>query len=119
MANKTHRLTGTVTIESMTEFERVNTHVNLKWPEKFVAITMRSPDGMVCVTMTRRNSQFAGAVAVGQTITVSGMLKREQDYNNMGGQVVLTNCTIGVPASVGLAEKRAAKIAARKAALGF
>ena len=108
------------TVKSITPFERVNTHINLKWPERFVAITLVDPcGGQHYVTMTRKHTAFAEAVKVGDCLTVSGNVKREQDYHQLGGQIVLTNCVVGVPASVGLAEKRAAKVAARKAKLGF
>jgi RecG-like helicase len=115
--NTTNTVTATVTIASVTEFERENTHVKLQWPERFVAIAMTSEDKAWAVTFTRKHSKFADSVKVGDTLTVTGVVKRTQDHANLGGQIVLTNCVVGVPASIAIAAKRAAKVAARKAAL--
>lgn len=115
--NTTNTITATVTIASVTEFERENTHVKLQWPERFVAIAMVSEDKAWAVTFTRKHSTFAESVKVGDTLTVTGKVKRVQDHGNVGGQVVLTNCVVGVPASVGAAAARKAKAAARLAKL--
>lgn len=110
-------MSGKVTILSITQFDRVNEHVNLQWPEHFVCITMRSEDGAIAVTFTRKHTTFAEAVKVGETYTISGVYKRVQDHSNVGGQVVITNCRIGIPASVGAEAIRKAKVAARLAKL--
>ena len=110
-------MTGKVTILSVTQFDRVNEHVNLQWPEHFVAISMKSEDGAIAVTFTRKHSKFAEAVKVGDTLTISGKYKRVQDHGNVGGQVVITNCMISIPASVGVEAARKAKAAARLAKL--
>jgi len=105
-------------IVSITPFDRVNTHVNLLYPEHFVAITIVGvDDGRYYVTMTRKHSKFASTVRVGGTLTISGKVKREQDYNQLGGQIVLTNCMIGIPAYEGLKATRKDKIATRLAKL--
>lgn len=112
-------ISGKVTILSITPFERVNEHVALQWPEKFVAITMQGVESPILVTFTRKHSGFAESVKVGDTIELSAKYKRVQDYNNVGGQLVVTNCVIGTPKSVGIEIARQAKIAARKAKLGL
>jgi len=111
-----------VKILSITPFERENWHVNLKYPERFLAISFES-DEQVYVTFTRKHTPFAEAAkyAYGRNPqerhTISGKYKRCQDYAELGGQVVLTNCKFGVYAFQAEQAKRQAKIEARKAKL--
>jgi len=115
MMDKT--ISGEVEILTITDFSRENLHVKLQYPEWFKSITMRSHDGCVVVYFTKWDTVFAQSVQVGQKLTITGTYKRVQDHNNQGGQLVVTRCVIGTPKSVGIAAKRAAKVAARKAAL--
>ena len=107
-------ISGKVTVLSVTEFDRVNEHINLQWPEHFVAITMKGVESPIVVTFTRKHSKFAESVKVGDVIELHAKYKRVQD---VGGQLVVTNCVIGTPKSVAIEAARKAKIAARKAAL--
>lgn len=114
------KITANVELFSVQPFERVNTHVNLQWPEKFVAITLKGDDGIFYVNFTRKHSGFAEAIAelhIGDCLTVTGNFKREQDHANLGGQIVLTNCVIGTPKVDVAAQKREAKKLARLAKL--
>lgn len=110
-------ISGKVTILSITEFDRVNEHINLQWPEHFVAITMQGVESPILVTFTRKHSKFAESVKVGDSIELFAKYKRIQDHQNVGGQLVVTNCVIGTPKSVAIEAARKAKIVARKAAL--
>ena len=112
-------ITVNVTVKSISHFERENTHVKLRYPERFVAITLVGQGGQHYVTLTRKHSGFAEAVKVGENLTVSGNVKREQDYHQLGGQVVLTNCVIGTPEYVMVSANRKAKAAKRLAKLGL
>jgi len=112
-------ITHNATIQSITPFERENTHVQLRWPEKFVAITLQGEDGMLYVTFTRKHSAFAESAKVGDEVQFTGKFKRDQNYANLGGQVVLTNCVFGTYKYQKVNAKRAAKVAARKARLGI
>lgn len=106
-------------IISITPFERVNTHVQLQWPERFVAIAFRTPSGEVYVTFTRKHSEFAESAKIGETGNFSGKFKREQNHANLGGQIVLTNMVRGQYAYQSAAEKRKEKILARAKKLGL
>jgi hypothetical protein len=111
-------------ILSITPFERENWHVNLKYPERFLAISFES-DGQVYVTFTRKHTPFAETAhfakskqhTTGERFTISGKYKRVQDYAQLGGQIVLTNCKFGVYAFQAEKAKREAKAAARHAKL--
>lgn len=105
------------TVKSITPFERENTHVKLQYPERFVAITLVGEDGQHYVTMTRKHTGFAESVEVGGCYTITGKVKRTQDYGQLGGQIVLTNCVRGIPANVVAEQKRHAKAKARLAKL--
>lgn len=108
-------VTSNVTIKSITSFERVNIHARKPFTERFVAITMVAPDGGVYVTFTRESAYFAVCTSdkVGQEVLISGKVKRDQDYNAMGGQTVLTNCVVGVYSYQAQQQKRKAKAMAR------
>ena len=110
-------ISGKVTVLSVTEFDRVNEHINLQWPEHFVAITMKGVESPIVVTFTRKHSKFAESVKVGDVIELHAKYKRVQDHQNVGGQLVVTNCVIGTPKSVAIEAARKAKIATRKVAL--
>lgn len=113
-------ITFTGTVQNITPFERVNTHVKLLYPERFVAITIRgASDNTFYVTFTRKNSAFAKAAVEGLTCQFSGKFKREQDHANLGGQIVLTNMVVGKYRFQGAAEKRIAKNLARACKLGL
>lgn len=109
-------------IIAITQFERENWHINLKYPERFLAISFEA-DGQVYVTFTRKHTPFAEAAKYAyirnpqERHTISGKYKRCQDYANLGGQIVLTNCKFGVYAFQAEKAKREAKAAARHAKL--
>jgi RecG-like helicase len=113
-------LTINAEVTAVTQFDRVNLHCSaLRYPEHFVAITLKGEDGVFYVTFTRKHTQFADSVAIGQRLTVSGKFKRTQDYANLGGQVVITNCVIGQYKFQQADTKREARKAARLAKLGL
>lgn len=107
-------------VVSKTEFERVNEHVNLEWPERFFAITLQEGDTFY-VTFTRKHTKFAEFVQIGQAYTVTAQVKRVQEYGDKGQQTVLTNCVVGIASTKvdDAAAKKAAKTAARMAKLGL
>jgi hypothetical protein len=112
------QVTTGVTVMSITPFERENTHVKLLYPEHFVAIAMLGDNGVVYVTFTRQNTAFAKEVVdVGGEYVVTGNVKREQEYDNRGVQIVLTNCVVGIPANVAVKATQKAKAKARLAKL--
>jgi len=112
-------------ILSITPFDRENWHCTaLKYPERFLAISFEA-DGQVYVTFTRKHTRFAEvaifakckAHRTGERFTISGKYKRVQDYANLGGQIVLTNCVFGEYAFQAEQAKREAKAKARHAKL--
>jgi hypothetical protein len=118
-------ITVSVTVSHITPFDRVNTHVKLEWPEHFVAISLVDKDGNYYKTFTRVTSQFAQSVKLGDSIQVTGKVKREQTHTDVDyplfarNEVVLTNCIIGMRKSVNAASMCEAKRQARLAKLGL
>jgi hypothetical protein len=116
--------TVNVTVTHITQFERVNTHVQLQYPERFVAITLVGGDGQVYKVFTRKHSGFAESVVEGGQYTVSGRIKRTQQFVDdpsrpllKRGEIVLTNCVIGPRLTVDSETKRINKTKARWAKL--
>lgn len=111
-------ITKQVKIIGKEHFYRENYHTHKPIVENFFAISMQADDG-IYVTFIRCATEFAQAVEIGDNVTVSGKVKRKQDYNKLGGQTVLTYCKVGVFKSQQENTKREAKRVARLAKLGL
>lgn len=118
-------LTATVIVESITEFARENFHIPSRYDdggimEKFVAISMFTEGGETLRNFTKFNRDFAKAVSVGDVFTLTYRVKEANRVCPESGitYTAVTYCKVGVSKAVAAAEKRAAKVAARKAKLG-
>ena len=113
-----------VTVTSIVEFARENLHFVSRYDEpiieKFFCITMETDDGRLLKNFTKFNSEFAVSVNEGDSFLLSYTKK---DGHRVDPETVpytaVTYCHKGLTKADLLAEKKAAKIAARNRKLGL
>jgi hypothetical protein len=105
------KIQNQVNVLSITQFERINTHLHNPRPEAFVAITMQADDGQAFVTFTRASAKFAEMVSVGDRFRLGGKFKREQTHNGIYA-IVVTNATVNRVEPIRKVNKRTLRVQA-------
>lgn len=114
-----------VVVLSVTSFQRENYHIPAKFGpivEDFVCISMQDCDGQILVNMTKADTKFARDIEglqSGDTFFVSCKVKELRNDPTYGERVAVTNCVMGGYKVSQNETKKAAKKAARLAALGL
>lgn len=111
------RFTKMVEVIGRVEFERINEHTRKPIVETFVAITMRTNEGLF-VNYTRVDTKFAQSTPLGDKFMVSGQLVefRNDEY---GEHWKVSHCKRGHFKENKIDKRREARKQARLAKLGL